>query len=1610
MSFLRRDWFGRNVSGNGASQLAKGVRRKASRSTSQPNATRLGVEQLEDRRMLAILVGGGAGGGGDDLEALNDQAPPAGQNVGFEPTVAIENFRLNDGVGDTQDVFIYRASSTGKLLVSSVTDGFAGFTLDVQDSAGNSLLGGAITQGQDRTLPVIESQIYYVVATDTTVDAAGGVYTIDLSNSLAPTPANVSLSPASDTGASNSDGITGDNTPTFFIQDDIASFLPALPAGTNLGAIDSNGANGYDVELVATNLTTGAQTVVNATRLGTSATWTVTTPVLPDAQYLISARTRVDDATSAGAGGANTGFSQLSVPIFVTIDAVADPVTGTIVLTPTSDTGMLSTDGVTKINEPSFVGVGPENSTVRLFAQPLTPAGAVVGSPVLVATGTVGSDNTDNVAGDGQGAYALTSDPLTDGRYSFFVQFETDAGLLSPQIALPTDLFIDTVEPNTPFLDLTSDTGRSDADEITQSSLPTFVMRSNATLAGGAANPFANDVKFRLYARPDGNIGAPETLVYDSFTDATLGGGFTTLASLTRTVSLTINDPAGAPFPDGVHNFTLEIEDRAGNISHDFLLPVTIDTTAPTVNFGQPATDGDGLFDGSDTGVNGTPATFADRITSDTTPTVWGIAEANSVVMLFHDTTGNGFTADDTFLGQTVSNPLDGNLAFPAGYWQISSALNLKQLNGGDGAIPLLAIAQDVAGNVLPPTTNIDALTILLDTQGPQIDAVTVVGATGYDLFDPKPSVNGPTPLINALQIDIVDLPARVVAAIAGDPNFEYAAFENNAFTPGNFQLVGDHVGIIPIESITPSLLGNVNGQPATGSIVLAFAQPLPDDRFTLTILDNISDAAGNALDGESNASEPLEDPTFPTGDGIPGGNFVARFTVDSRPEIGSFVAQNIDLDINGNFVWDPTNAQIGNDATNVDLTFNMNVADPATGAIAPGGYSVHDLVFAGLFGGGGGVLINDNAVFVIDISGSTTSNFGGDPVGDVNGDGSANEIIDAEIAAFKVLNQQLIDRGLGNTAKVSLVAFESAGSIIDVDPVTAGVQTVTTPLADLDSNGMRDIEEALMSLDSTGGTDFESAYQTVLSALTMGGYAAGSADVIFLSDGQAGGGFEDEVTQIRDTLGHNVRAFGVGTGSSLAQLTLMDPAAEQFTNTNELLAAFGGGGGGGVGGDFRGFDQLAVFGWSTELGGKRWLIDTNSDGVINTGEGDILTMQPLVAGFDIAGALPIAGNFDGNADNGDEIGLYFAGQWALDTNRDFVIGAGDLFLSGNLLGHPVVGDFDGNGDDDLAVFNNNVLTFDMNVAGFDGNADQSFNWGFPGVLDRPVAADMDQDGIDDIGLWVPRNSAQANRPIAEWYFLVSAGATPVPGTVAALNHPFEIPPFGNDIYAEFGDELALPIVGNFDPPVAASTDNNGGLNTQGNDESADINDDGTTDGFDFLILQQNNGDGGPSGGSVAMWQDEYGQGVAATASVNDSDFNADGTVNGDDLGMWQSDFGQSLGSESFLAWQQDFVSTPTVAAATAPSSALNLNSGLNLAGVTGLGQPGTLTAAVLESAFEGIAIDLTPVEVEGVWDEAPQSPRDEAFADETLLKQDKDATEESEAELAEQLVVTYLV
>ena len=379
---------------------------------------------------------------------------------------------------------------------------------------------------------------------------------------------------------------------------------------------------------------------------------------------------------------------------------------------------------------------------------------------------------------------------------------------------------------------------------------------------------------------------------------------------------------------------------------------------------------------------------------------------------------------------------------------------------------------------------------------------------------------------------------------------------------PGLFQVRGDQNGVIAIQQVQFVPDPVVVGQPATGTINLTFFTPLPDDRYTLTVFDSLTDPAGNKLDGESNAIEPQFVPSFPSGNGVAGGNFVARFTVDSRPEIATYSGKTVAVDINGNGFFDPANT----DATNRDLVFQFGVPS--------------DQRFAG---------------------------------------------------------------------KLS---------------------------------------------------------PTMLP----------------------------------------------------------------------------------------GFDVLAAYGRVD--GTYRFLIDRNGNGRVDDPTETIVS--PVQAN-----ALAVAGNFDGNAANGDEIALFDGSKWYILNNAlTAVVTTIDAFSSG----YPLAGDFDGDGKVDLATYQNGNFYIVFGSNGLGGPV-QTINFQMPGVLNRPVAADMDQDGITDLGLWIPYGGAQAGT--GEWRFLLSndlSKTARVTGSANTLNHRFSPTPLGADVVYEFGDPVALPLVGNFDPPVAATT------------------------------------------------------------------------------------------------------------------------------------------------------------------------------------------------------------
>ncbi|MCA9098209.1 MAG: VCBS repeat-containing protein, partial [Planctomycetaceae bacterium] len=508
-----------------------------------------------------------------------------------------------------------------------------------------------------------------------------------------------------------------------------------------------------------------------------------------------------------------------------------------------------------------------------------------------------------------------------------------DMTVINTPAPVPFNLELHDTQTTPPSV-VNSDTGRSQFDNVTADNTPTILLR---LADGGLLNDLpGNDT-------PD---TPPDHVIPIPFNSSTLAAATTAgfrvaifdEANNQAPIASGFAQPVGGqpgvysftfttPLAEGSHFLSARVQMidpgvpvRSGFGDFSTSLEIVVDTIAPpTVQTPVIRTNLD-LAAASDSGVAGAPETFVDRVTKDTTPTFFGSIEANSIVRIY----ATNSSGTPVLIGQTVATPYDGANQFGQapgiGHWEVTSNINLNSPVAGfleDGLRIITATFEDVAGNVSAPV----ALNIFIDTQGPQVTAVQITSDLEYSLFQPKPS-QGPTPRTDSLTISFQDPPGRSLAAF---PGLQAILSSPGSFAaePGHYVLKGDANGIIPIQSVTITLDPIFNNISASATALLTFFNPLPDDRYTLTVSDSIFDPAGNQLDGESNAAQPVGNPNFPSGDGSPGGDFIARFTIDSRSEIGVVGQGGLAIDINGNMYFDPANV----DYVNRDLVFEFGIS-----------------------------------------------------------------------------------------------------------------------------------------------------------------------------------------------------------------------------------------------------------------------------------------------------------------------------------------------------------------------------------------------------------------------------------------------------------------------------------------------------------------------------------------------------------------------------------------------------------------------------------------------------------------------------------------------------------
>ncbi|MBI4567498.1 MAG: Ig-like domain-containing protein [Planctomycetes bacterium] len=546
-------------------------------------------------------------------------------------------------------------------------------------------------------------------------DDSNAAFIIDSTPPAAPT--GLSPAAASDTGASATDRLTADDTPTVEGVAEAGATVRVLASGAVVG-IGVTGADGR---------------------------FAITTEPLPEGGVTLMAR-------AADRAGNLSGFSE---PLALVIDKTAPAAPTTLALSPASDTGSSAADGVTRVATPTFTGVCEPGAMVSLRA-----GGAIL------------AEATPTTAG-----FTIATSPLADGAYQVVAVASDLAGnpsALSNAVAVT----VDATAPPQPAgltLDPADDTGLSNGDGVT--SLATlrvtgtaepgaavtltngqgelgsgaadatgefaittsaltekthFIVASASDLAGNTS-ALSSNVRVTvdqtapttpaptISLAPAADSGASNSDRVTNLSALSLEGTAEAgaLVEVLETTALRGVATAGADnawtvtlgaLVDGAHAFKLRVTDAAGNsVTTSDAPSVTIDTVAPA------APTGLALATASDTG-----ASASDGLTKLASPLLTGAAENDATI-----TAREGSVA----LGSAVAS---------AGAFSITPTSPLAE-----GAHTLTVVATDPAGNAsgasLPVTLTVDLTAPAVASvagsivAGAQNDFITVVFGEAVD-------------------------------------------------------------------------------------------------------------------------------------------------------------------------------------------------------------------------------------------------------------------------------------------------------------------------------------------------------------------------------------------------------------------------------------------------------------------------------------------------------------------------------------------------------------------------------------------------------------------------------------------------------------------------------------------------------------------------------------------------------------------------------------------------------------------------------------------------------------------------------------------------------------
>jgi hypothetical protein len=230
------------------------------------------------------------------------------------------------------------------------------------------------------------------------------------------------MTAATDTGISNNDNITSNQTPQFTVTCE----------------------NGASVQLYADGTATGSAGTCSG------GTVTLTAATLAEGSHSITARQTDPAGNQSVASGA----------LSVTIDITPPAIPGTPDMTAATDTGSSNSDNITNNQTPQFTVTCENGASVQLYTDNPAP-GTATGSAATCSGGTV----------------TLTAATLAAGAHNITARQTDPAGNQS----LVTGALVVTIDttaaaPGIPDMTAATDTGISNSDNITNNQTPQFIV------------------------------------------------------------------------------------------------------------------------------------------------------------------------------------------------------------------------------------------------------------------------------------------------------------------------------------------------------------------------------------------------------------------------------------------------------------------------------------------------------------------------------------------------------------------------------------------------------------------------------------------------------------------------------------------------------------------------------------------------------------------------------------------------------------------------------------------------------------------------------------------------------------------------------------------------------------------------------------------------------------------------------------------------------------------------------------------------------------------------------------------------------------------------------